>query len=104
MTTRTILTGRYRLLNKAFLQEKANRDDPRRPFYAAILANETYEAYLAEVGQKEVLVEGYKTGPISGRMEILYCRRKHWIADAWRSAHCGLWPWTINRLYLPALR
>jgi len=82
MTTRTVLTGRYRLLNRALLQEKANRDDPRRAFYSAMLANETYEAYLAEVGQKEVSVESYKTGRINGRMEILYCRRRHWIADA----------------------
>ncbi len=48
------LTGRYRLLNEAFLREKANRDDPRNVFYAAMLRNSTYTAYLAEVGQKEV--------------------------------------------------
>jgi len=69
-------------MNDAFLREKANRDDPRRPFYVAMLANETYEAYLAEVGSKEVMVEGYQQNPITGRMEILYARRSGWIADA----------------------
>jgi hypothetical protein len=69
-------------LNEAFLREKANRDDPRRPFYVAMLANQTYEGYLAEVGSNEVTVESYKAGPISGRMEILYARRSGWIADA----------------------
>ena len=83
MTTQTELTGRYRILNEAFLREKANRDDPRRPFYVAMLANKTYEGYLAEVGQKEVMVEGFKQNPITGRMEIiLYARRSKWIADA----------------------
>ena len=81
MTTRTNLTGRYRVLNEAFLREKANRDDPRRPFYVAMLANKTYDGYLAEVGQKEVMVEGYKQNPITGRMEILYARRHKWVAD-----------------------
>jgi hypothetical protein len=82
MTTRTNLRGRYRILNEAFLREKANRDDPRRPFYVAMLANRTYEAYLVDVGAKAVMVEGYKQNPITGRMEILYARRSGWIADA----------------------
>jgi hypothetical protein len=82
MRTHVKLTGRYRVMNEAFLREKANRDDPRRPFYISMLANQTYEGYLAEVGQKEVMVKGYKQNPITGRMEILYCRRSGWIADA----------------------
>ena len=69
------------LLNEALIREKSNRDDPRKLFYAAMLANKTYEAYLAEVGQKEVHVDGYKANPISGRMEILYCRRNRWVVD-----------------------
>jgi hypothetical protein len=77
----TDLSGRYRILNEAFLREKANRDDPRRPFYVAMLGNRTYEGYLAEVGGKEVMVEGYKQNPITGRMEILYARRSGWVAD-----------------------
>jgi hypothetical protein len=79
----TELNGQYIILNEAFLREKANRDDPRRHFYAAMLAEpHTFSRYLAEVGSKEVTVDGYKTGPISGRMEILYARRRGWIADA----------------------
>ena len=81
MKERTRLTGRYRLINEAFLREKANRDDPRRAFYVAMLANRTYEGYLAEVGQDQVMVEGFKANPISGRGEILYCRRNGWITD-----------------------
>lgn len=82
MITRTDLRGPYRILNEAFLREKANRDDPRRQFYVAMLANRTYEGYLAEVGDKEVMVKGYKQNPITGRMEILYARRSGWITDA----------------------
>jgi hypothetical protein len=54
----------------------------RAVLYISMLANQTYEGYLAEVGQKEVMVKGYKQNPITGRMEILYCRRSGWIADA----------------------
>jgi hypothetical protein len=74
MGRRTNLTGRYRVLNEAFLREKANRTfDPRHRFYEAMLSNETYEAYLAAVGDNR--------GPFSGRGEILYARRCGWIAD-----------------------
>ena len=48
----------------------------------AMPANRTCEAYLAEVGGKQVMVKGYKQNPITGRMEILYARRSRWIADA----------------------
>jgi hypothetical protein len=82
MTERTHLRGRYLILNEAFLRKKANRDDPRRPFYVAMLANRIYDGYLAEVGSKEVMVDGYKQNPVTGRMEILYARRRGWIADA----------------------
>jgi hypothetical protein len=82
MTTRTNLRGRYQILNEALLREKSHRDDPRKPFYIAMLANRTYEGYLAAVGHKFVEVEGFKANPISGRREILYCRRNGWIADA----------------------
>jgi hypothetical protein len=33
------LTGRYRIVNEALLYKKASLDDPRRPFYIAMLAN-----------------------------------------------------------------
>jgi hypothetical protein len=39
------LQGRYQILDRAFLTEKANRrTDPRHRFYRAMLANQTYEA------------------------------------------------------------
>lgn len=77
------LTGRYQLKNRLRLLEKASRvDDPRHEFYAAILENNTYEGYLAQVGEKEVKVKTCKNGPISGRMEIRYAYKNGWIKDA----------------------
>jgi hypothetical protein len=44
---RTVLTGKFEILNEPFLREKANRkSDPRCIFYEAILGCETYEAYF----------------------------------------------------------
>ena len=83
MTERTHLTGRYRLLDEAFLREKANRtDDERHKLYVIMLECKTYEAYLAAVRETKIYREGYKQNPITGRGEILYCRRNGWIADA----------------------
>jgi hypothetical protein len=78
------LHGRYRILNDAALRKKAeNTDDPRCVFYVAMLASQTYAEYLSKVGSVEVQPETYKTKPVSGRMEIVYCRdQRHWIADA----------------------
>ena len=79
----TNLRGRYRILDKAFLLEKANRrDDPRHVFYHAILSNNSYEDYLSKVGAISVNVDTHPSGPITGRMEILYARRSGWISDA----------------------
>jgi hypothetical protein len=79
----TEIRGNYRIVKAAFLREKAGRkDDPRHKFYEAMIDNETYEGYLAQVGQEQVSVPTYKTGPINGRMEILYARRSGWIVDA----------------------
>ncbi len=78
----TLLTGAYEIRNSALLREKAERlNVPRHPFYVAMLSTDRYEAYLAEVGNKLVEVKGYKANPISGRDEILYCRRNRWIVD-----------------------
>ena len=75
--------GRYRIVNDSFLREKASRlNDPRHRFYQVMLSSKTYEEYLAQVGQVEVIAPTYKTGPVSGRMEILYARKSGWIADA----------------------
>ncbi len=46
-----------------------------------MLAAEDYEEYLEKVGSIAVEVESYKSGPIDGRMEILYARRSGWIED-----------------------
>jgi hypothetical protein len=82
MRRRTIITGRYRIMNEAFLREKANRQfDPRHRFYVAMLSNETYEAYLAAVAENRDRVQYYRSTPLSGRGEILYARRSGWIAD-----------------------
>lgn len=82
MGTEVTLSGGYRILARAFLREKANRtDDPRHVFYVAMLSNDRYEAYEAEVRGKTVTPETYKTGPVNGHMEILYARRHGWIED-----------------------
>ena len=80
-TERTILKGRYARRNETFLQKQAERDDPSRVFYAAMLAANTYEAYFARVGSILVEVAGLKHNPISARDEILYARRNRWIMD-----------------------
>ncbi len=78
----TDIRGHYLILNEAFLREKANRStDPRHKFYEAMLASRSYGEYLARVGRMEVEVPTFKTGPINGRMEILYARRRRWIQD-----------------------
>ena len=70
----TTLAGRYRILNESFLRERAKRTfDPRHLFYEAMLSNETYEAYLAAMGDNR--------GRFSSRTEILYARRNGWIID-----------------------
>ena len=83
MSERVHLAGRYKIMNESILREKAGREnDPRHIFYEAMLENNSYAAYLAEVGQTLVNVEGYKANPISGRMEILYARKYRWVVDA----------------------
>lgn len=75
------LAGRFHCLNTAILREKANRDDPRAPFYAAMLAADTYETYYRLAGSGSVEVESYRKGPITAHMEIMYARRNGWIED-----------------------
>jgi hypothetical protein len=77
------ISGRYVRLNEALLREKAARIyDPRNVFYKAMLENDTYEAYAAAVGGISVSPKTYKTGPISGRVEIGHARKMRWIIDA----------------------
>jgi hypothetical protein len=84
MTQRTVLAGKYRLVNIPFLRERANRkSDPRSVFYQAILDNDTYEAYEYKVSGISVTVPTFGEGqkPINGRDEILYARRSGHIVD-----------------------
>jgi hypothetical protein len=81
MHVRTHISGRYVRSNIEFLERQAKRNDPRCVFYAAMLRHNTYEAYLADVGQVAVEIPNKVVNPITGRMEILYARRNGWIAD-----------------------
>ena len=85
MRIRTHIEGPYRRNNVDFLERQAERNDPRKVFYRAMLRHGTYEAYLADVGQVAVEIPGKKVNPITGRMEILYARRNGWIVDASQS-------------------
>lgn len=77
----TQISGRYKRTNETFLQEKAARGNEVADFYRAMLQHNTYEAYLAEVGQRLVDRPGMVMSPTSGRDEILYARRNRWIVD-----------------------
>jgi hypothetical protein len=44
------LTGNYEIVDFAYLQMKANANDPRAQFARAVLENTSYSAYLAAVG------------------------------------------------------
>jgi hypothetical protein len=79
----TRLAGPYELKDLEYLRRKANADDPRAPFYRVMIMCPTYEAYLALVGNMYVILPTeFKNGPISGRDEILYCRRNGRIEDS----------------------
>ncbi len=77
----TNLHGPYRIVDRAFLTEKANRGNDPPSLLSRDLSNNRYETYLAEVGSVLVQVHSYRSGPITGRMEILYAR-SGWIEDA----------------------
>lgn len=81
MGRRIAFSGRFVRINQAFLRERANREsDPRRIFYNAMLENDTYEAYEAQVGNKEVVVETFHPPRlVSGHTEMWYARRSGWI-------------------------
>jgi hypothetical protein len=72
MVERTILRGNFLIANDALIRDKANRDDPRNVFYKAMLDHRTYEAYEDAVRGIAVSVPTFRTGMITGRMEILY--------------------------------
>ena len=82
MGRRANLKGRYRLLNEASLLERAKRTfDPRHRFYQAILSNETYETYLAAVGDNR--------GPFSGRGEGPFIHCSSPAFETVRRVHAG---------------
>ena len=85
MATRNVLTGRYIVANDHQVRRRANlQTDPRNIFYKAMLANNTYEAYYAAVGNKEVLVESWNPPKLmDGYVEIDYAaRRRQWLQSA----------------------
>jgi hypothetical protein len=84
MAARTVFSGRYVRVNEAFLRERANREsDPRRIFYEAMLSNDTYEAYEAEVGTTDVSVDTFRPPRlVNGHTEMWYARDSGWIEDA----------------------
>jgi hypothetical protein len=68
---KTILGGRYLIVDEAFLREKANRTDPRNIFYRAMLEHRTYEGYEDAVRGIAVTVPTYRTGPVNGTTLLL---------------------------------
>ena len=75
--------GNYVVVDQAFLREKANRThDPRHVFYKAVLEHRSYEKYENAVRGIRISVPSFRTGPITGHMEIMYARRMGWIEDA----------------------
>lgn len=75
------LSGRFIRVKENVLRDMADGDDPRAPFYSAMLAVDTYEDYDALAGARAVRVPGSKTGPVTPRDEIRHARRRGWIAD-----------------------
>ncbi|WP_271200391.1 hypothetical protein [Methylopila turkensis] len=75
------MSGRFIRVKEALLREHAERDDPRAPFYAAMLAVDTYEDYDALAGSRPVAVPDRRIGSVTPRDEIRHARRRGWIAD-----------------------
>ena len=78
------LIGNYKIVDRSYLEMKANANDPRAKFARAVLANTSYSAYLAEWGRVMVDVPGFKKNPVTGEREIVYFRRTGKIVDAGR--------------------
>lgn len=80
MKFRNPLQGPYEKVNIAFMQQRAGRqEDPRRKFYAAILACETFEDYYRAAGDDDVLPDTFRTRPVNADMEIKYVLKNRWI-------------------------
>ena len=79
MGFRNPLFGKYEIVDRAFLTERANRKtDPRHEYYKAILLSKSFEQYYENVGELVVKPEttSYK---VNADMEIKYALRRGWI-------------------------
>jgi len=84
MAYRTVLAGRYEVVDLPYLRRRANdKSDQRHVFYDAMLKHDSYEAYEAATDGIKVTAPTFGEGnaSISGRDEILYARRNNRIAD-----------------------
>jgi len=82
MSERTLLRGKFTVLNAAHLRHRASlSSDPRHVFFRAMLETDTYEAYLAATRSIVATTGDRKQDDTDGRSEILYARRNGWIAD-----------------------
>ena len=79
----TVFSGPYVRVNEAILREKSNNtDDPRHPFYRAMISSDSYEDYYLKVKGLTVQPATYHTRPVTAQMEIRYARTQMgWIAD-----------------------
>jgi hypothetical protein len=68
------LKGRYKFANQTKPKDRAdNKNDTRHIFYVAMLRNNTFENYYADVGDRKVVITTQKgTRIVTGRGEILY--------------------------------
>jgi hypothetical protein len=73
------LSGFFVICNRGLIFEKANRDDPRAHFYAAMLSTSSFDCYYELAIPAAVNVKSYKSGPVSSDMEIKYAFRRGWI-------------------------
>lgn len=79
---RKVLRGRYVLRNDTFLRGKSERDDPRAPFYRAMLDARTFEEYYKACGDIAVDVPTHKSRKITPHAEIVYALYRKWIVAA----------------------
>jgi len=74
--------GPYRIVKDSDMRRRAiQKEDPRHIFYETMLSSGTYDNYLRRVGNM-VVQPATTSYPVSGSMEICYCLKKQWIADA----------------------
>jgi hypothetical protein len=74
MARRIELKGRYKFVNQTKPQNRAdNKNDTRHIFYEAMLRNNTFEDYEADVGDEKVVIRAQEgTRLVTGHDEIMY--------------------------------